>query len=143
MSFFGGPGWTWEPRRGQFYQHTFLAQQPDLNWREPAVEAAQWAMVRGWLDRGVDGFRLDVFNAFLKHPDLPLEPGRSRGSTAWTRQVHVHDRDQPDFVELLERFRALVDAEPGPDDGRRAVRRRTRAGGGDDPAAATSSSTGS
>ena len=112
VSFFGGPGWTWEPRRGQFYQHTFLAQQPDLNWREPAVEAAQWAMVRGWLDRGVDGFRLDVFNAFLKHPDLPSNPEQP-GSTAWTRQVHVHDRDQADFVELLDRFRALVDAEPG------------------------------
>ena len=69
-------------------------------------------MVRGWLDRGVDGFRLDVFNAFLKHPDLPSNPEQP-GSTAWTRQVHVHDRDQADFVELLDRFRALVDAEPG------------------------------
>ena len=114
VSFFGGPGWTWEPRRGQFYHHTFLAEQPDLNWREPAVEAAQWAMVRGWLDRGVDGFRLDVFNAFLKDPDLPSNPEQP-GSTAWTRQVHVHDRDQADFVELL-------DAVPG------ARRRRARAG---------------
>ena len=54
------------PERRQFYYHTFLVGQPELNWRNPAVEAAQWDMVRGWLRRGVDGFRLDVFNAFLK-----------------------------------------------------------------------------
>jgi alpha-glucosidase len=111
VSFFGGPAWTWEPRRGQFYHHTFLAEQPDLNWRNPAVEDAQFRMVRRWLERGVDGFRLDVFNVFLKHPDLLPNP-RQRGATAWTRQVHLHDRDQPDFVDLVGRFRALVDSYP-------------------------------
>ena len=111
VSFFGGPAWTWEPRRGQFYNHTFLAEQPDLNWRNPAVEAAQFRMVRGWLERGVDGFRLDVFNVLLKHPDLPSNPVR-RGATAWTRQIHRNDRDQPDFVDLVARFRALVDEYP-------------------------------
>jgi alpha-glucosidase len=111
VSFFGGPAWTWEPRRGQFYQHTFLPQQPDVNWRNPAVEAAQFAMVRGWLERGVDGFRLDVFNVFLKHPDLPDNPPQD-GPTAWSRQLHVNDRDQPDFIDLLGRFRALVDEFP-------------------------------
>ena len=67
------------PERGQFYYHTFLVGQPELNWRNPAVEAAQWDMVRGWLGRGVDGFRLDVFNAFLKDPELrdnPVVDGR-------------------------------------------------------------------
>jgi alpha-glucosidase len=112
VSFFGGPAWTWEPSRGQFYLHTFLPQQPDLNWRNPAVEEAQFRMVRGWLDRGVDGFRLDVFNVFLKHPDLPSNP-RRRGATAWGRQHHRHDRDQPDFVDLVGRFRELVDSYPG------------------------------
>ena len=111
VSFFGGPAWTWEPRRGQFYHHTFLSQQPDLNWRNPAVEEAQFRMVRGWLDRGVDGFRLDVFNVFLKHPDLLSNPRRP-GPTAWSRQVHTNDRDQPDFVDLVGRFRALVDSYP-------------------------------
>ena len=111
VSFFGGPAWAWEPKRNQFYLHTFLPQQPDLNWRNPAVEAAQFAMVRHWLERGVDGFRLDVFNVFLKHPDLPPNPSRV-GTTAWTRQVHVHDRDQPDFIDLLGRFRSLVDEYP-------------------------------
>ena len=112
VSFFGGPAWAWEPKRNQFYLHTFLPQQPDLNWRHPAVEAAQFAMVRQWLERGVDGFRLDVFNVFLKHPDLLANPVRA-GTTAWTRQEHLHDRDQPDFIDLLGRFRSLVDEYPG------------------------------
>jgi alpha-glucosidase len=112
VSWFGGPAWTYDAGRGQFYHHRFLKEQPDLNWRNPAVEAAQSTMVRGWLDRGVDGFRLDTFNVFLKHPDLLDNPVR-RGRTAWTRQDHVHDFDQPDLPELLARFRADVDARPG------------------------------
>ena len=112
VSFFGGSGWEWEPAREQFYYHTFLKEQPELQWRTPAVEAAQWKMVEGWLDRGVDAFRLDVFNVFLKHPDLPDNPTRP-GSTPWTRQIHLHDRDQPDLPPLIERFRALLDARPG------------------------------
>jgi alpha-glucosidase len=112
VSFFGGPGWEWVPERGQFYYHTFLVGQPELNWRNPAVEAAQWDMVRGWLGRGVDGFRLDVFNAFLKDPELrdnPVVPGDS----PWGRLEHLHDLDQADFPELIERFRAIVDEGPG------------------------------
>jgi alpha-glucosidase len=112
VSWFGGSGWEWEPSREQFYFHTFLAEQPELNWRAPGVEDAQFAMVRGWLERGIDGFRLDTFNCFLKHPDLPSNPTRS-GTTAWTRQVHVYDRDQPDLPELIGRFRAIVDSAPG------------------------------
>ena len=92
--------------------HTFLVEQPELNWRNPAVEAAQFAMVRGWLDRGVDGFRLDVFNAFLKHPELLANP-EIDGATLWARQQHLYDRDQPDFPDLIGRFRAIVDEEPG------------------------------
>ena len=91
------PGLDLGPGRGQFYHHTFLAEQPELDWRAPGVEAAQFAMVRGWLDRGVDGFRLDVFNVFLKHPDAAVQPDAGRGTSAWDRQVHVYDRDQPDL----------------------------------------------
>ncbi len=111
-SYFGGPGWQWEPRRKQFYFHTFLTEQPELDWRTPAVEAAQFAMVRRWLERGVDGFRLDVVNAFLKHPGLPSNPSRP-GTSTWARQVHRYDRDQPDLKDLIARFRAMVDAVPG------------------------------
>jgi alpha-glucosidase len=113
VSFFGGPGWEWVAERGQFYYHTFLVSQPELNWRNPAVEAAQMAMVQGWLDRGVDGFRLDVFNAFLKDPELRSNPLLSDGISPWHRQEHRYDLDQADFPDLIARFRALVDAEPG------------------------------
>ena len=71
VSWFGGSAWEWEPARGQFYLHTFLPEQPDVNWRSPALRQAMWSMVKGWLERGVDGFRLDVFNAFLKAAELP------------------------------------------------------------------------
>ncbi len=112
VSFFGGSGWEWVPERGQFYYHTFLVGQPEMNWRNPAVEAAQWSMVRGWLARGVDGFRLDVFNAFLKDPELRSNPVID-GDSPWSRQDHRYDIDQPDFLDLIERFRTIVDEEPG------------------------------
>jgi alpha-glucosidase len=112
VSWFGGPAWTFDGVRGQYYHHTFLATQPELDWRAPAVEAAQWAMVRGWLERGVDGFRLDTFNVFLKHPDMPSNPSR-RGASAWDRQVHRYDIDQSDLAQLIDRFRGVVDAFPG------------------------------
>jgi len=112
VSFFGGPGWEWVPERGQFYYHTFLVGQPELNWRNPAVEAAQWAMVRGWLARGVDGFRLDVFNAFLKDADLRDNPV-IEGNSPWNRFEHRYDLDHADFNVLIERFRAILDEEPG------------------------------
>jgi alpha-glucosidase len=119
VSFFGGPAWTWEPARGQFYLHTFLPEQPDLNWRHPAVRAAMLDIVRFWLARGVDGFRLDVFNAFFKHPDLPDNPPRAvhrwqpAGWRAWDRQEHIFDKDQPEMNDLLAEFRAILDAAPG------------------------------
>jgi len=112
LSFFGGPGWEWEPAREQFYFHTFLVEQPELNWRAPGVEDAQFDIARGWLDRGVDGLRLDVFNAFLKDADVRSNPVRD-GTTAWGRQEHRYDRDQPDFPDLIGRFRAIVDEVPG------------------------------
>jgi alpha-glucosidase len=112
LSWFGGSAWEWDAGREQFYMHTFLVEQPELNWRNPAVEQAQFDMVRGWLDRGVDGFRLDVFNAFLKHPELLANP-EIEGATLWARQQHLYDRDQPDFPELIGRFRSIVDEQPG------------------------------
>ena len=119
VSYFGGSAWTWEPAREQFYMHTFLKEQPDLNWRNPAVRAAQLDMVRGWLDRGVDGLRLDVFNAFFKHPDLAGNPAPDpaprglAGLRGWNRQHHVNDKDQPELAAFLAELRALVDRAPG------------------------------
>jgi alpha-glucosidase len=112
VSWFGGSAWAYEPRRGQFYHHTFLPEQPELNWRAPGVEDAQFEMVRGWLARGVDGFRLDTFNVFLKHPDTPSNPSM-HGTSPWDRQEHRYDIDQPDLPALIERFRAIVDRAGG------------------------------
>jgi alpha-glucosidase len=112
-SFFGGSAWTWDERRGQFYLHTFLPEQPDLNWRHPPVREALLGVVQTWLDRGVDGFRLDVFNTFLKDPELrsnPFKVGR-RGRWGWQR--HLHDRDQADLVGAIADLRGLVNAKPG------------------------------
>ena len=114
VSFFGGPAWAWDATRRQFYLHTFLPQQPDLNWREPAVHEAQWAIVRGWLARGVDGFRLDVFNALLKSPTLASNPRTGRlARRPWDRQQHVNDKDQADLTALLDEFRGILDQRPG------------------------------
>ena len=112
-SFFGGSAWTWDEARGQFYMHTFLPEQPDLNWRNPAVRTALLDVVRTWLDRGVDGFRLDVFNVFFKAEGLPSNPFRLGGRGAWSWQYHVNDRNQPELSEVLGELRAIVDEKPG------------------------------
>jgi alpha-glucosidase len=112
-SFFGGSAWTWDDVRGQYYMHTFLPEQPDVNWRNPAVREAMLTMVRGWLDRGVDGFRLDVFNAFFKNAELTSNPRRLRGQRPYDRQVHLYDKDQPELLDFLGEFRGLVDSYPG------------------------------
>lgn len=112
-SFFGGPAWAWDEVRGQFYMHTFLPEQPDLNWRNPAVRAEMLAMVRRWLERGVDGFRLDVFNAFFKHEQLLSNPRQLLGRRGYSRQRHLYDKDRPELLDFLAEFRALVDGFPG------------------------------
>jgi len=112
-SFFGGSAWTWDDARQQFYLHTFLPQQPDLNWRNPAVREALLGVVRTWLDRGVDGFRLDVFNTYFKDAALRSNPRRIGGRGAWSWQRHVYDRDQPELRDLLAELRAIVDERPG------------------------------
>lgn len=113
MSFFGGSAWTFEPARGQFYLHTFLPEQPDVNWRAAGLRNAQLQVIRSWLDRGVDGFRLDVFNAFLKDPLLRSNPIRGWRRRPWDRQIHRYDKDDSDLPELLSEVRAIVDARPG------------------------------
>ncbi|HUG95798.1 MAG TPA: alpha-amylase family glycosyl hydrolase, partial [Pleomorphomonadaceae bacterium] len=109
VSFFGGRAWTWDPGRGQFYLHTFLPQQPDLNWRSPDVRAAMLDMIGFWLNLGVDGFRLDVFNVFFKDRDLTSNPRHWRGGVRrWDRQRHLHNKDQPELNEFLMEFRSLL-----------------------------------
>ena len=113
MAVFGGPSWTWNPRRRQYYLHNFLVEQPDLNFWNPAVQDAILDVARFWLDRGVDGFRLDVIN-FLFH-DKALTDNPSAGLAkppvqATEFQRHVHDRSQPETLAFLGRLRALIDS---------------------------------
>ena len=66
LSHFGGPAWEWDETTKQYYYHSFLKEQPDLNWRNPAVKQAMYDVLRFWLDRGVDGFRVDVLWLLIK-----------------------------------------------------------------------------
>jgi len=104
---FGGSSWAWDSRSRQYYLHSFLKEQPDLNWHSPAVRRAMWDVVRFWLNRGVDGFRLDAINWLGKDsrwPNNPFQPGL-RG---YTRQKHRYDRDQPMGHEVLRELRSLA-----------------------------------
>ena len=116
-STFGGPAWSRDPDSGRWYLHSFAPQQPDLNWGQPAVEDAVMAVLDRWMDLGVDGFRLDVFNAYVKHPDLPDNPWRTdlvgrlaRPVYPFLAQDHRYDRDRPELARVLARMRARVDA---------------------------------
>ncbi len=121
LSVFGGVAWTYEPRRGQYYLHNFLPSQPQLNWHNPAVREAILAEAEFWLERGVDGFRVDAIDFALHDPELRDNPARPRegaevgGMVAgmpFARQIHCHqkcDADLSDRVlrplhELAERY---------------------------------------
>jgi alpha-glucosidase len=119
ISMFAGPVWTWDESRGQYYLHTFLPEQPDLNWRNPEVREAMFDVARFWLDRGVDGFRIDVAPMVAKHPDLldnPPNPEPAREHSrlgSWLTQLHLHDHNHPDMHELYRAFRSMLDDYPG------------------------------
>ncbi|MBU0934802.1 MAG: DUF3459 domain-containing protein [Spirochaetes bacterium] len=108
---FGGGGWHYDPKCREYYFHMFAKEQPDLNWRNPQVRQAQLDVVRFWLARGVDGFRLDVFNAFFKDSALRSNPTKP-GLRAFDRQQHIHDIDQPEMLPLLRELRALLETYP-------------------------------
>ena len=112
MAAFGGSAWEWDPTTRQFFLHSFLKEQPDVNWREPGLQEAMWDVIRFWLDLGVDGFRLDVVNWFLKDDRLRDNPSRLLGFRAYERQRHLYDRNRPDTIDLMRRIRATVDAYP-------------------------------
>jgi glycosidase len=117
LSTFGGPAWTRDERTGQWYLHSFLREQPDLNWRHPEVRRAMLDTLRFWLDRGVDGFRVDCAHAVMKDPDLRDNPPAPEGRRlvhkdhgAWGRQLHLHDRGHPDAHGVYREVRRLLDA---------------------------------
>jgi alpha-glucosidase len=112
LSNFGGPAWTLDEATGQYYYHAFLSQQPDLNWRNPEVVDAMLDVLRFWLDRGVDGFRVDVIWHLVKHADFPDEPANPHWTEAerpYDSLMHVHTTDQPEVHAIIGRMRALFD----------------------------------
>ncbi len=113
QSVFGGPAWTWDARRGQYYLHNFLPEQPDLNLHNPAVQDAVLGVARFWLDRGVDGFRLDAINFAMHDPSLrdnpPATPGGKR-TRSFDFQQHIYNQSHPGIVGFLERLREVVDS---------------------------------
>jgi alpha-glucosidase len=116
LSVFGGPAWELDATTGQYYLHTFLVEQPDINWRNPEVRAAMIDVLRFWLDRGVDGFRLDATHFMMKDANLsdnPLNPDLSIGFKslgAYDSQLHIHDQAHPDIHDIFREIRALLDA---------------------------------
>ncbi|MFC3285843.1 alpha-glucosidase [Litchfieldella rifensis] len=121
QSVFGGSSWQWDTRRCQYYLHNFLTTQPDLNFRNPEVVEAILGEVRFWLERGVDGFRLDAVN-FCTHGELRDNPPQEeiaegfigvRPDNPYGYQQHLHDKTQPENLAFLERLRALLDEYPG------------------------------
>jgi alpha-glucosidase len=122
LSIFGGAAWQWEPRRAQYYLHNFLAAQPDLNFHNPQVRQAMLDNVRFWLERGVDGVRLDAINFCFHDPLLRDNPPKSqqlrtsRGFSAdnpYAYQSHLYDNTQPENLDFLAELRALLDRYPG------------------------------
>ncbi|MCC5815364.1 MAG: alpha-glucosidase [Leptospira sp.] len=110
LATFGGKAWTFDEKTGQYYYHSFLTEQPDLNWRNPEVKEAIFKMIQFWLDMGVDGFRLDVVNLYYKDAQWRDNPSRIfKGIRPFDRMVHIYDRDQPEMHELLRDLRTLVD----------------------------------
>lgn len=118
LSIFGGSAWQWDARREQYFLHNFLTSQPDLNFHCAEVQDALLDVTRFWLERGVDGFRLDTINFYVHDKQLrsnpPLPKAQRNASIApsvnpYNHQLHLYSKNQPENLEFLKRFRALLD----------------------------------
>jgi alpha-glucosidase len=110
---FGGSAWTWHEGRGQWYLHSFYPEQPDLDWRNPAVAEAMGGALRLWLDRGVDGFRIDAIDRLMKDPDLRDDPPRTGPfpfplNPEEQKLALTRSRNGPGTGEALARIRAAA-----------------------------------
>lgn len=121
LSIFGGPGWSWHSTRCQYYQHNFLSSQPDLNFHNRDVQDALLDVAHFWLDRGVDGFRLDTINFYFCDAELRDNPGLApelRNAdiapevNPYNHQEHLYDKNRPENIDFLKRFRAVLDSYP-------------------------------
>ena len=117
ISLFGGSAWEWDPATEQYYLHSFDKKQPDLNWRNPQVKAAMFDVVRFWLERGVDGFRIDAAHIIMKDPQLRDNPPNTSGARImhksmgeYDSQLHLYDKGHPDTHAIYRKFRQLLDS---------------------------------
>lgn len=111
QSVFSGPAWSWSTERGQYYMHTFLKEQPDLNLHTPAVQAAILDVAKFWLDLGVDGFRLDAANHYMHDPQLRDNPPftAAKAGRPFEMQDHLYNQSHPAVPAFLEKLRAVLD----------------------------------
>jgi alpha-glucosidase len=138
QSVFGGPAWTWDARRGQYYMHNFLSSQPQLHVHNPDVQQALVDAARFWMDRGVDGFRVDAINFAMHDPQLrdnpPAPPSNSPRTRPFDFQQRIHNQSHADIPLFIERLRAMLDeygatftvAEVGGDDAEREMKAFTK-----------------
>ena len=134
QSVFGGPAWTWDARRQQYYLHNFLSSQPQLNGHNEQVQDALLSVGRFWLDRGVDGFRIDALNFAMHDPQLrdnpPAPPSNRPRTRSFDFQQRIYNQSHPDIPYFIERIRKLTDeydgsftvAEVGGDDAEREMK---------------------
>lgn len=112
VSNFGGPAWTLDEASSQYYHHAFLREQPDLNWRNPDVRAAMLDVLRFWLDRGVDGFRVDVIWHLIKDEgfrDNPSNPGFLPHQAEINRFLQLYSADQPEVHDVIAGMRRVLE----------------------------------
>jgi alpha-glucosidase len=112
LSHFGGPAWTYDEHSGQYYMHQFVKQQPELNYRNPDVAKAMLDIMRFWLDRGVDGFRVDVIGLMMKDPlfrDEPPNPAWD-GIKPFDSLLHIYTANLPEVHDLIRQMRLVLDS---------------------------------
>lgn len=116
LSIFGGSAWKWDEATSQYYMHSFLKEQPDLNWRKPVVKEAMFDVARFWLELGADGFRIDCAHHIMKDPQMRDNPPNPHPEDTaykplggYDSQLHLYDREHPDLHEIWREFRRLLD----------------------------------
>jgi len=112
LSVFGGSAWEWDSQTGQCYYHAFLKEQPDLNWRNPEVQQAMLDAIKFWLERGVDGFRIDVIWHLIKDSlfrDNPTNPHYTPDQSPYLSLLTTYSADRPEVHDVIKRIRDLVE----------------------------------
>ena len=112
LSNFGGGAWEWDEKTGQYYYHAFLKEQPDLNWRNPEVQRAMLKVLRFWLERGVDGFRVDVMHHLAKDTQFrnnPPNPEWRPGMPPYRELLTTYSADLPEVQEVVAKLRNVLD----------------------------------